>query len=102
RFKHKPDLIPAMSEIFRTQTVAQWVDRLEAAGVPCSPIHDFEQARAQPQTEALGIFQELPGSGLQVVGLPVSFDGERPAPGHAAPTLGEHSKVFGVPAAPQA
>lgn len=100
RFKHKPDLIPAMSEIFRTQTVAQWVDRLEAAGVPCSPIHDFEQARAQPQTEALGIFQTLPGSGLTVVGLPVSFDGERPPPGHAAPTLGEHSVKLGVPVSP--
>jgi len=98
RFKNKPDLIPEMSEIFRSQTVAQWVDRLEAAGVPCSPIHDFEQAQSQPQTEALGIFQELPGSGLRIVGLPVSFDGERPAPGHAAPALGEHSVELGVPA----
>lgn len=99
RYKHKPELIPAMSEIFLTQTVAQWVERLEAAGVPCSPIHDFEQARAQPQTEALGIFQDLPGSGLRVVGLPVSFDGERPPPGHAAPTLGQHSIELGVPGA---
>lgn len=99
RFKHKPELIPAMSEIFRTQTVAQWVERLEAAGVPCSPIHDFEQAQSQPQTEALGIFQTLPGSGLRIVGLPVSFDGERPAPGDAAPTLGQHSAELGVPGA---
>jgi crotonobetainyl-CoA:carnitine CoA-transferase CaiB-like acyl-CoA transferase len=99
RFKHKPELIPAMSEIFRTQTVTQWVERLEAAGVPCSPIHDFEQAQSQPQTEALGIFQTLPGSGLRVVGLPVSFDGERPAPGDAAPTLGQHSVELGVPGA---
>jgi crotonobetainyl-CoA:carnitine CoA-transferase CaiB-like acyl-CoA transferase len=99
RYKHKPELIPDMSEIFRTQTVAQWVDRLEAAGVPCSPIHDFEQARTQPQTEALGIFQTLPGSGLSVVGLPVSFDGERPPPGDAAPTLGQHSLELGVPGA---
>ncbi len=97
RFKHKPDILPEMAAIFATQTVAQWVERLEAAGVPCSPIHDFKQVREQPQTQALGIFQDIPEIDLRVVGLPVSFNGVRPPVGHRAPHIGEHSALFGAP-----
>ena len=70
---------------------------LEAAGVPCSPIHDFKQVREQPQTQALGIFQDIPEIDLRVVGLPLSFNGVRPPVGHRAPHIGEHSALFGAP-----
>jgi crotonobetainyl-CoA:carnitine CoA-transferase CaiB-like acyl-CoA transferase len=39
----------------------------------------------------------LPGSGLQVVGLPISFNRERAHPTTDSPKLGEHNKaVFGT------
>jgi crotonobetainyl-CoA:carnitine CoA-transferase CaiB-like acyl-CoA transferase len=98
RVANKPALLPEMSAIFAQKSVEHWVERLEAVGVPCSPIHDFEQIRAQPQTQALGILQTIPGVDLTVVGLPLSFDGVRPPVGHAAPALGEHSEQLGAPA----
>jgi crotonobetainyl-CoA:carnitine CoA-transferase CaiB-like acyl-CoA transferase len=67
--------------------------------VPCAPINDLAQAREQPQTEAIGIFQQLPGIDLRVVGLPISLDGMRPPMRHRAPLLGEHNSEVGVPAA---
>jgi formyl-CoA transferase len=37
----------------------------------------------------------LPGSGVKVVGLPISFDRQRPSPQSGAPKLGEHNdEVF--------
>jgi crotonobetainyl-CoA:carnitine CoA-transferase CaiB-like acyl-CoA transferase len=43
------------------------------------------------------LMRELPGSGLSVVGLPISFDRARPHPRRDSPKLGEHNaEVFGV------
>lgn len=100
RVENKADVIPAMQDILRTRTSAHWLERLEKIGVPGAPIHDLQQAAEQPQTQALGIFQEIPGADLRVVGLPVSFDGERPPVRSRAPELGQHNEAFGLPAAP--
>jgi crotonobetainyl-CoA:carnitine CoA-transferase CaiB-like acyl-CoA transferase len=48
-----------------------------------------------PQTKALGIVQESPERDITLVGLPISFDGVRPAFRQAPPGLGEHTaEVF--------
>ena len=44
-----------------------------------------------PQTDALGLVQPVPGTGMKFLGLPLSFDGRRPAPRFAPPKLGEHT-----------
>lgn len=98
RVEHKSDLLPEISRIFKTDSMEHWVERLDAIGIPCSPIHDFRQVLAQPQTQALGILQEIPELDLRIVGLPVSFNGLRPQVRHRAPALGEHSEEIGAPA----
>ena len=82
------------------QAAKDWLERLEKIGVPGAPIHDLQQAADQPQTQALGIFQDIPGADLRVVGLPVSFDGARPPVRSRAPELGQHNEAFGLPPAP--
>jgi crotonobetainyl-CoA:carnitine CoA-transferase CaiB-like acyl-CoA transferase len=49
---------------------------------------------ADPQTDAIGIFQNVPDVDLRIVGLPLSFDGERPPIRGRAPALGEHNLEF--------
>jgi crotonobetainyl-CoA:carnitine CoA-transferase CaiB-like acyl-CoA transferase len=98
RVEHKAELLPEIARVFRTESISHWIERLEASGIPCSPIHDFQQVLEQPQTQALGILQEIPEVELRIVGLPVSFDGTRPPIRHRAPTLGEHSAEIGAPA----
>jgi crotonobetainyl-CoA:carnitine CoA-transferase CaiB-like acyl-CoA transferase len=38
------------------------------------------------------MISEVPGLGLSLVGLPLSFDGVRPPMRSAAPKLGEHNR----------
>ena len=63
----------------RRETSAAWVARLEKAGVPCSAINDMAQMRAHPQTAALGMVQPVPEIDLELMSLPLSLDGQRPA-----------------------
>jgi crotonobetainyl-CoA:carnitine CoA-transferase CaiB-like acyl-CoA transferase len=89
RVAHRQELVPILSEIFAAKKRAEWAAMLEAAGIPNGPINTLDQVVADAQTEALGIIQRKPGSELGLVGLPLSFDGERPAFSKAAPELGE-------------
>lgn len=91
RVQHKHELIPVLEALFRQHSTQHWVSALEGVGVPCAPINDFAAVMAQPQTEAIGIFQSVPGLDLKIVGLPLSFDGDRPSIRGRAPELGEHT-----------
>jgi len=90
RVVNRRSLIPIIADIFTAAPVAVWVGRLEAAGIPNSPIQSLDQVVADAQTAALGIIQQSPGSpALSLVGLPLSFDGARPPFAKTAPGLGE-------------
>ncbi len=91
RYAHKAELLAQIEAILLTRTKGEWIDRLEAAGVPCGPIHGLTDILAQGQTTALGMIQPVPGDEISLVGLPLSFDGERPAIRLAPPNIGEHN-----------
>ncbi|WP_149535849.1 CaiB/BaiF CoA transferase family protein [Siccirubricoccus phaeus] len=97
RIAHREIILPLLEGAMREKTSAEWAEALEAAGIPCSPIHDLAGVEAHPQTAALGIIQEMPGYDLRGIGLPVSFDGARPATRQGAPALGEANAEFGAP-----
>jgi crotonobetainyl-CoA:carnitine CoA-transferase CaiB-like acyl-CoA transferase len=90
RVVNRRSLIPILADIFAAASVAEWVGRLDAAGIPNSPIQSLDQVVADVQTAALGIIQQEPGSPvMSLVGLPLSFDGARPPFAKPAPRLGE-------------
>ena len=88
RLVNKAELLGQIRAVLRTRPRADWMAALEAAGVPCAPIHSVPEALAQPQVAALGIVQAVPGTDFALTGLPLSFDGERPAIRGPAPALG--------------
>ena len=88
RLVNKAELLGQIRALLRTRPRADWMAALEAAGVPCAPIHSVPEALAQPQVAALGIVQTVPGTDFALTGLPLSFDGERPAIRGSAPALG--------------
>jgi crotonobetainyl-CoA:carnitine CoA-transferase CaiB-like acyl-CoA transferase len=93
---HRGELIPILSEIFAQRPRDYWALLLEPAGIPNGPIHTFDQVVADAQVQALGIVQQRPGSGLSLLGLPLSFDGARPPFTKQAPALGEdNERVLG-------
>ncbi|MBK5204085.1 MAG: CoA transferase [Polaromonas sp.] len=96
RVAHQNELYAMIDAIMAQQTTAHWIDRLEASGVPCSPVNDLAQMLAHPQTSALGLVQEVPGTGMRFIGLPLSLDGKRPVPLSAPPQLGEHNALLNM------
>jgi crotonobetainyl-CoA:carnitine CoA-transferase CaiB-like acyl-CoA transferase len=91
RLAHKDVLLPEIRAIVAREPSEHWVELLEAAGVPCAPVQDVKHAVAEPQAAALGMIADVPESGLSLIGLPLSFDGERPPMRQRAPELGEHN-----------
>ncbi|MCP5150975.1 MAG: CoA transferase [Ectothiorhodospiraceae bacterium] len=94
RYANQPALIEAIEAITVTADRAHWRRLLEAAGIPCAPDQTTSEMLADPQTRALGILQHLPGNPLELMGLPLSFDGTRPPLREHAPALGEHDRAL--------
>ncbi len=99
RLANKGALIPEIQSMLGTAATAQWVERLDAAGVPCAPVQDLNDVVAEPQTAAIGMIQPVPGADISLIGLPLSFDGERPPMRRRAPLLGEHNEELFASAA---
>jgi formyl-CoA transferase len=59
--------------------------------VPCSPVNDVPELSQTEQLKAADLLRNLPGTALNVVGLPIAFEGERPYPRSDAPKLGQHN-----------
>jgi len=90
RVVNRRELIPILTDIFRTAPMAVWAERLDMAGIPNSPIQTLDKVVSDAQTAALGIIQQWAGTPeLSLVGMPLSFDGVRPTFAKTAPQLGE-------------
>ncbi len=93
RLHHKTTLLVLMAEILRTEPRAVWIERLEAAGVPAAPINSLPEALAEPQSQALGLLQQVPEEDFRLTGTPLSFNGERPLIRSGAPRLGSGTEA---------
>ena len=94
RVTNKEQLLPVIDAFaagFGNEELTALLDR---HGVPNAPVQTIEQVVGDPQTLALGILQQGPEGAFPTVGLPLTFDGERPPYRTAAPTLGEHTKEW--------
>lgn len=91
RVTHERVLVPVIERIAATFTSRELCDLLDAHGVPAAPVQTIAQVVKDAQTEALGIIQPGPDGAIPTVGLPLRFDGVRPAYVSAAPGLGEHT-----------
>jgi len=91
----KEELTDRISQAFSARSVAEWIGRLEAVGVPCGPVQRREAVGADAQVLAEQLVREIDQPGLGVVRLLAPFirvDGGTPEPA-AAPSLGEHTDV---------
>jgi crotonobetainyl-CoA:carnitine CoA-transferase CaiB-like acyl-CoA transferase len=80
-------------EVLKTRTTEEWLERLEAAGVPCAPVLTRDQVVAHPQIAASGILLESdhPDAGrLRQTRTAARFETPT-AIRRGAPRLGQHS-----------
>ena len=95
RVNHRGAMVSMLQEIFLTRPVAEWVEDLQAANVPCGPINDLADVFADPQVLARNMYLEMPhptlGS-IKQTGLPIKFSLTPGGLDRHPPLLGEHNQ----------
>lgn len=94
RFAARPRLNAALAQTLRTRTSADWLARLDRAGVPAGPIYRIDEVFADPQVRHLGMSVPVrhPARGdVSVVRTPITLTRTPAAVVAPAPDPGEHS-----------
>ncbi len=94
RVTHRAQLCSRLEAIFATQPAGYWLAEIEAAGVPCGPIHALEDAVEDPQVianESLATLNHPIHGAYRVPNNPIRFAEALTGPRGYAPALGEHT-----------
>jgi crotonobetainyl-CoA:carnitine CoA-transferase CaiB-like acyl-CoA transferase len=97
RMRHRDALEAELTAHFRRRPAAEWLTRLEAAGVPAGPVLDVKQMHENEQTVARGMIvaTEHPTAGrVRSLGLPVKFSATPGTVRRPAPLYGEHTRAI--------
>jgi formyl-CoA transferase len=92
--ENRAQLNPLLNNIFRQRSTRDWVEALEAAGVPNGPINNIRQVFEEPQVVARGMKIELqhPTAGkVPLVANPMRFSATPLKHEAPPPTLGQHT-----------
>jgi crotonobetainyl-CoA:carnitine CoA-transferase CaiB-like acyl-CoA transferase len=94
RVRYRDALVPQVATIMLQESSADWLEALNAEGIPCGPINNIEQVFADPQVQHRGLQLELdhPDAGrvasvanpIKMSLTPVEYD-------RAPPLLGQHT-----------
>jgi crotonobetainyl-CoA:carnitine CoA-transferase CaiB-like acyl-CoA transferase len=95
RMRNLPALQAELTAFFKTRTSAEWLRRLEEAGVPAGPVLDVRQMQSDPQALAREMIVKTahPVAGqVSSIGLPIKFSETPGRVTRAAPVLGQHTR----------
>ena len=97
RSANRAALNERIAAVTRTAASAEWVERLEAAEVPCGPIYSMDEVFADKQVQHLGVAQavnhpvlgrvELVGQAARLSRTPARLE-------TATPSAGEHTEAI--------
>ena len=94
RVENRGALIAILDELFRARPRREWIELLNQAGVPCSPVQNIREVFESEQVRATGMLREIdhPTAGkVRMAGLPVKFSDTPASIRLAPPLLGEHN-----------
>lgn len=94
RVTNRERLIPQIEAAVTGYSTEALGRLLDEAGVPNAPLLGVDQVATHPQTSALGMLWRCENDDIELVGIPLSFDGERPRASGSAPELGQHNGIF--------
>ena len=95
RDRHANERLELIQSELKTRPAEEWLERLEAAGVPCAPVLKRHEMIRHPQVEATGIVVEVEhehAGRLRQARNAARFEGTPTEMRHGAPHLGEHSR----------
>jgi crotonobetainyl-CoA:carnitine CoA-transferase CaiB-like acyl-CoA transferase len=95
RMAHRGALTALLGERLRQRPTQDWLQALDAAGIPAGPIQDIGTMTRDPQTLAREMVVELehPVAGTtRALGVPVKFSATPGSVRRPAPTFGQHTR----------
>jgi crotonobetainyl-CoA:carnitine CoA-transferase CaiB-like acyl-CoA transferase len=97
RSANRAELNAIVAERLRSRTTAEWVEALNAAGVPCGPVNRVDEVFDDPQVRHLAMAApvEHPSlGGLEVLRNAVTISGTGPTVRGPTPDPGQHSDAI--------
>jgi crotonobetainyl-CoA:carnitine CoA-transferase CaiB-like acyl-CoA transferase len=97
RSDNRKALNAAIEAVTKTRTSAEWIDRLNKAGVPSGPIYRMNEVFADPQVKHLGIAQTVHHKTLgdiELIGQAVTLSRTPSRLKTASPDAGEHTDAI--------
>lgn len=95
RLAHRDTLVERVAAALRDRTTDEWLQLLEAEGVPCGPINTLDRVFADPQVQERQMLLSLPHAAagrLPQVANPIRYSRTRIEYGAAPPVLGQHTE----------
>jgi formyl-CoA transferase len=95
RVRHRAALVERIEAVTTREPRLTWLDRFDAARIPCGPINTYAETFADPQVRARGMILDVdhPTLGpLRTLGSPIKMSATPPVAGRRAPLLGEHTR----------
>lgn len=109
RYRHRAELDAALGERFATRPRQEWIERLDAAGIPCGPVNAMDEVFADPQVQHLGMLERVDHAirgPVDVLRNPITMSRSAPVVPMASPVPGrpvdEVLDELGVPRASEA
>jgi itaconate CoA-transferase len=92
RVEHREELERRLDVALAERPADEWIQRLEAAGIPCGRVNDLRGVMEHAQLAHNGLEVEVasPAGDIPTIAGPFLVGGRRPHPG-AVPALGEHT-----------
>jgi crotonobetainyl-CoA:carnitine CoA-transferase CaiB-like acyl-CoA transferase len=97
RSKNRDALSAEIDRYLASAPSAEWVERFNAAGVPCGPIYSIDQMFADPQVQHLAIAQSVTKKDknkMQLIGQPMLLSRTPSRLVARPPELGEHTNAI--------
>ena len=92
RVMNRGVLEPMLAAIFKQDTADHWFQKLNSAGVPCSPVRTIDEVVNDPQSVVRAMFPQLANVEKSLVtGVPVKFSVTPGEVRSGPPALGQHS-----------
>lgn len=94
RVKHRDELVPLLSAVFRTKVRAHWLNILSRSGIPCGPINSVEQVFRDPHVLYRQMLVQMPHpdvGDLSLVGSPLKLSRTPVSLKRHPPSIGEHT-----------
>jgi len=94
RVRNRNDLVSQVKEIMLQKSSAQWLEALNARGIPCGPINNIEQVFSDPQVQHRSMQLQLdhPAAGkVASVANPIRLSQTPVEYQQAPPLLGQHT-----------